>query len=189
MTTPTPSRAKIKLPVRACINPTDLLGLAFPHGGIDLGIVADIEFMPILRGTKYRGEDFGGEIVEGHEIRRDVLVGMVLRGYRKEIIQQLFRPDEVTLDETGIPFIQYPGSGNQAKRMTDDAVKVFLSPRSPQYHPGLLLHQASADIDPTARMQMSNKEEHFYVCQWTCTRNSAGRVYSQGAVKKIVAVL
>ncbi len=163
----------LRLPARVCAVPTDL-GIAFPHGGTDLGEVANIAALPRMRFLEITQEARGGEVTEAVGGGEAPVVGMNLRGFNNEMISRTMR--ETFVGGSGTRGIRYKTTQGGDLR-TSDAFKLLISPRDTAKHPGLILYAAAAVYDQVAEIPFGTDRETGVRMLFLCFRDNTNGIY------------
>jgi len=152
LTDPTKS---LRVPARVCATPTNL-GIAFPHGGADLGHVANIIFLPNLQAREVDAEEFGGTAVEWIVAGERPLLALNVRGFTDAMVTRVFR--ETFTGGGGDEGIRY-NTTRGGDLISAQAFKLLVSPRDTINHPGLIIYRACPIIEETAEVPLGTRRE------------------------------
>ncbi len=94
----------LRIAGRLCKDPTDL-GIAYPHGGDDLGIVSNIVFRPSMTGRDIFSEPKGNQVVERIEGAESPLLIVNLVGFN-DLMTSFFFIQTATGASSGDTVIQ-----------------------------------------------------------------------------------
>jgi len=177
------SRTILRVAGRLCKDPTDL-SAAFPHGGTALGLVASVEFTPVMARAEIRAEEYGGEIIEIVEQAERVVFVCVARGYDSDMLSTIFR-DTATGSGTGGLVVTNDSTRRGGELGSASTVKLLYSPKDTEQHPALLIYKAVPLTDPTIQLQMSIGEELGVAAVFTGIRDGSGRLYQWGRLEDL----
>jgi hypothetical protein len=178
----------LRTPVKLCASPTDL-STAFPHGGTALGLAARVKIKPQALLSPITAEEFGGTVIDHIYCGEKTLVSCVLRGWDADAISTVF-PNSTVGTVRGKRYIRWePGTSGQNKpgyRLSSKAVKLFFSPESVNYGPGLLVYEALPAWDEAAEISMTDDDEAVLpVAFWAVPAATTGRAYEYGFARDL----
>jgi hypothetical protein len=172
-------RTVLRIPSKLCANPTDLTG-TFPYGGTALGLTARAAFRPKALYSPITAEEHGGLVVDGLYCGEQAMLTCFLRGWDSDAIATCF-PNTSIGGVTGRRYIRYePGVSGQNRagyRLSNLAIKLFLSPEAGQYAPGVLIYSAVPQWDEGAEIALRDTQEATLPIVFLCLPSTAGRCY------------
>lgn len=176
------ARSILRVPSRLCFSPANLSN-DYPHGGTAMGVVARMAFKPGITTSEIIAEEFGNTSVEAVYCGENAVFACYLRGWDNDALQKMF-PNTTLGASSGNRYARYePGvSGQNRPGMTlsDLAVSLFVSPDSPDHHPGLLIYRAVPMLEETAELAFRSPAELGFPAVFRCCPDTSGRVYNMG---------
>lgn len=143
MATPDPRRIIKGLYGYLCVDPTDVAGTVFPHGGTALGLMRDGEFRYGERQRLVGDEAYGKVFTEAFRVQESPIFVAVLREWDDDALGTVF-PDTETGD-TGRTVIRGRVGVNGLRGgqvLSESAVALYFSPRAIDQHPSILVYSA-----------------------------------------------
>lgn len=177
MTTGSAARI-LRSPGRLVANPTDL-GLNFPHGGVQVGLVRAVVLQPL--GTPYvvASEGLGAPSDVLQPMERWTF-GCVLRGWDRDALEALQPFHHATGAVTGEPVFQAPGSALAGRSSQPRGLPLLFSPDNPTEAPAALLYSAVPFFTEGAELAFQRAEEFAMPLAAECLRDSQGRTLEVG---------
>lgn len=159
-----------------CIDPTDL-ATDYPHGGTALGLIRDGEFRYGERARLVHAEEFGRVAVEGFRIQESPVLSAVFRTWDDDVLSNIF-PD-TTAGTSGGRVIRGNVSANAQRggNLSDLAVTLCFSPRSPDQHPFILIYSAIPVFIQTPAFGLRVGEEVGTAVGFYGIPDASGRLY------------
>lgn len=155
MATPTATVDEIlKMKGRLVKDPTDL-SIAFPYGGVQLGLVRDIRYRPGIKTKRVRAEELG-RVVEGLVANAQGVIAAVLRGWDSDAITTIYPFS--TVGGSGTPLVTAnPSAADAADRagglVSDRAFQLVFAPTDETNHLFVIFDFALPMLEDTAEMQ------------------------------------
>jgi hypothetical protein len=172
---------------RLCITPTDL-SQAFPHGGTALGEIKLGYFAFNPQYESVEAEEHGQAKVEWMATRQTAAMVVVLREYDKDAITTLF-PNVAAGAGSGAQVISGGTFGSTIVKpgslASDKAVKLLFSPRSFNYHPGIILYQAIPLLQETGQLGLALNVEFGFPAIFYATPRNDGLLYKIGKLEDL----
>ena len=167
----------LRVPGRLCIDPTNL-AIAYPHGGIGIGVIRNILVKQASVSYSVTAEEFGKETVDMVYGGETWVLGAVLRSYDKDAIQKLF--PNTSLGVSGQRVISHPGATREGHLLSSRTVKLLFSPDDTTNHPMVLLHKAAPLVEETAEFNLSLAQELGLAIMFVGLRDASNRVIAIG---------
>ena len=175
----------LRLPGRLVAAPTNLLA-AYPHGGVELGVVRDVEFRPGIKASLVTAEEYGGVVTEAIYAGEAPILACVLRSFDNDLIERLFLNTSVPVvsGASGDRIILGRASGagvNRAGTLRDaSAIVLLFTPKNVDMHPMVLIRRAIPMVEETAALALSLSQELGLGLVFYCAPDSSGRTYDVG---------
>lgn len=175
--------ASLRIPGRLCADPNNLAG-AYPHGGVDLGLVRAISFRPGHMSEGLPFEEYGGETGEVLHGGRTPRLGVVLVGFTDQMVSRVFPETFVGGTQAKRGFRQT--SGVLAGRLgSASGFKLFFSPRDTTNHPALILYNAVPIIESIAEIPLNTVENCGVAVVFEALRDGTSRNYAVQRIQDI----
>lgn len=174
----------LRVPGRLIAAPTDLT-IASPFGGTELGMASDIIFRPNQLRAEIRAEEYGAEIVDHVKTGQSPQLGMFIRGFDTDMIQELFEGSSEST-KTGETLVDYPTDAAPGTLGTAKGIKLLYAPDNIEDHPGLLLYNAYALLEEVSEIRFSRKTEFGLPVLFYGVRDATNRVYQLGLMEDLV---
>lgn len=169
MADPVPAAGSIHVPGRLCANPTDL-GLAFPHGGTDLGSVEAHDFLPGIVAVDTEDESLGGERTETVLACERALYQVELGAYSTAMAHRIYA-------STSAGGGGYGKAGDDSRLASAREFVLLFSPRYPTKHAGLIIYRACGSWQEAARIAFSIGRPIGAVAAFRGLRHASKGVY------------
>ncbi len=175
------TRGILRIPGRLCYGASLDLTAAFPHGGTAIGMCRDIVFHPGVKTLTDEAEEFGGVVTKAYFAGEKPFLSCVLRDFDNDWISTVF-PNTSAGVVTGDRVISSkPGDDTENRAGTGiTAIKLCVSPHSPNRHPFVVLMAAFPAVDETQELQFSLGEEVGLAGVFWAGVDTSGRDYFIG---------
>jgi hypothetical protein len=165
--------SSLRVPGRLAADPTNL-GIAYPHGGADLGLVRAIVFRPGFLSERLPFEEFGGKIGEVLHGGQTPRLGVVLVGFTDALTQRVF-PETVVGGTQGKRGIRSTSATNAGRLGSAGGFKLLFSPRDTANHPALVLYNAVPLVEDVAEVALNTEENTGIAVVFEALRDATGR--------------
>lgn len=168
----------LRAPGRLVVDPTDL-GIAFPYGGTQVGLVRLVVLQTL--GANFRVEsEMLGEATDVLESPNRYVMGCMLRGWDDDAMRLLIADNYDAGAVSGhavitIPNRQRPGASGLARART-----LLYAPDDPVNAPALLIHRGIPEWGGGSQLSFSRAEELGMPLTVECLRNDAGVILQIG---------
>ncbi len=168
---------------RLVVNPTDL-GVAFPHGGTEVGRTRAVVVKSL--GTSFRVEAEGlGEISDVLESSNRFVFACMLRGWNDDAVRLLWPDNYVVGSVSGHAKLDVPGNSRPGSSTASRAVVLLFAPDDPINCPAVLVFNGIPDWSDNAELAFSRNDELGLPLAVECLRNLAGKTLSIGRLSDL----
>lgn len=170
------------IPGKLCVDPTDLAA-AYPHGGIGLGVVRNIEFSSEIKYSPVMAEEFG-EVVESIATAQGCILTATLQSWDPEALRNIFwNTEEGTT--TARRKVKEPGTVRAGHLLSSRSKVLLFSPNDTDRDPMLIIRRAMPYPVDSARASLRLDSDVALAFGWLGIRDTSGRLYEWGMRKDI----
>ena len=174
----------LRIPGRLVAAPTDLT-IAFPFGGTALGMASDIIFRPNAQRAEIRAEEHGGSIVDHVKNGESPQLGMFIRGFDPDMIQQVFEGSSLST-KTKEAKVAYPADAAPGTLASATGIKLLYAADNFEDQPSLLLYNSYALLEEVSEIRFSRKTEFGVPVLFYGIRDATNRVYQLRLMEDLV---
>lgn len=172
----------IRNPGRLVAAPTDLT-IAFPHGGMALGLHHTLRFRNNVIYREITDEAFGHATYEVLQCGEQAVLVGVTRGFDNDMMTKLFL-NSAAGSSSGDRVVSYPGSNPEGSKLSDDAFVLLFSPDDSN-NPGLLMYNAAPRLDIAQDVTFKLNREMGFGFSFALLRRTSGEVYDIGKLEDL----
>lgn len=168
----------LRAPGRLVVDPTDL-GIAFPYGGTQVGLVRQVALQTL--GANFRVEsEMLGEATDVLESPNRYVMACLLRGWDDDAMRLLVADNYDAGAVSGhavitVPNRQRPGASGLARART-----LLYAPDDPVNAPALLIYRGIPEWGGGSALSFSRSEELGMPLAVECLRSDTGKILQLG---------
>jgi len=162
---------------RIVLDPTNL-SAAYPHGGVEIGLVRLCVLQPVVARFRVISEGLG----EATDIvaSREYVFACVLRGWDDDAIRMLMPGGYAAGSSSQHAVFRRPGTTVPGASALSRAMILLFVPDDPIHVPALLIYRAVPDWQQGASINLQRGEEFSLPLRFHCARDSGGKILQLG---------
>lgn len=170
----------IHAPGRLVVNPTDVVQLAYPHGGTEVGRTKAVALVSTTTPFLVECEGLGGEPSDILEQTRRMVFGCMLRGWDDDAVEKLFADNFSQGSNTGHAVMREPGNKVGGASALARAVSLLFVPDDPVHVPGFIAYRAICYWSEGAEIAWQRGTELGIPLAAECIRGATGSIAEIG---------